>query len=87
MSNLLAQPSKLPSNQFDHFYKGGYRIGKLRKGPGFGIFLALAGNGVMRFSNSNPLEVSIGDAIVIPYAAGEMNLENCAGILSRPPKA
>ncbi len=34
MSNFLAQPSKLPSNQFDHFYKGGYRIGKLRKGPG-----------------------------------------------------
>lgn len=27
-------PIKLPSNQFDHFYKGGYRIGKLRNGPG-----------------------------------------------------
>jgi mannose-6-phosphate isomerase len=27
-------PSKLPSNQFDHFYRGGYRIGKLRNGPG-----------------------------------------------------
>ena len=27
-------PSKLPSNQFDHFYKGGNRIGKLRNGPG-----------------------------------------------------
>ena len=25
---------KLPSNQFDHFYKGGYRIGALRHGPG-----------------------------------------------------
>ena len=34
MSNLMAVPMKLPSNQFDHFYKGGYRIGKLRKGPG-----------------------------------------------------
>ena len=34
MSNFLAQPSKLPSNQFDHFYKGGNRIGKLRSGPG-----------------------------------------------------
>lgn len=29
-----AQPSKLPSNQFDHFYKGGNRIGALRHGPG-----------------------------------------------------
>lgn len=34
MSNLIAKPSKLPSNQFDHFYKGGNRIGKLRNGPG-----------------------------------------------------
>jgi len=34
MSNLIARPSKLPSNQFDHFYKGGNRIGKLRNGPG-----------------------------------------------------
>jgi mannose-6-phosphate isomerase len=34
MSNPIAKPSKLPSNQFDHFYKGGNRIGQLRKGPG-----------------------------------------------------
>jgi hypothetical protein len=39
----------------------------------------------MRFSNADPLEVNIGDAIVIPYSAGELSLENCAGILSRPP--
>ncbi len=30
----MPQPSKLPANQFDHFYKGGNRIGALRKGPG-----------------------------------------------------
>ena len=30
----MIKPQKLPSNQFDHFYKGGYRIGSLRKGPG-----------------------------------------------------
>jgi mannose-6-phosphate isomerase len=34
MSNLEVKPLKLPSNQFDHFYKGGDRIGKLRNGPG-----------------------------------------------------
>ena len=34
MSSFVPQPAKLPSNQFDHFYKGGYRIGKLRNGPG-----------------------------------------------------
>ena len=27
-------PIILPSNQFDHFYRGGYRIGELRNGPG-----------------------------------------------------
>jgi len=70
----------------DNFFRADYLTGDSRKiEPGFGIFLALAGNGVMRFSNADPLEVNIGDAIVIPYAAGELSLENCAGILSRPP--
>ena len=30
----MITPQKLASNQFDHFYKGGYRIGALRNGPG-----------------------------------------------------
>jgi len=30
----MAKPEKLASNQFDHFYKGGYKIGALRHGPG-----------------------------------------------------
>lgn len=34
MTTMKIIPTKLPSNQFDHFYKGGYRIGKLRNGPG-----------------------------------------------------
>ena len=34
MPQSPALPSKLPSNQFDHFYRGGNRIGALRKGPG-----------------------------------------------------
>ena len=34
MKNSSALVAKLPSNQFDHFYRGGNRIGKLRKGPG-----------------------------------------------------
>ena len=70
----------------DNFFRADYLTGDSRKiEPGFGIFLALAGNGVMRFSNADPLEANIGDAIVIPYSAGELSLENCAGILSRPP--
>ena len=70
----------------DNFFRADYLTGDSRKiEPGFGIFLALAGSGLMRFSNVDPLEVNIGDAIVIPYSAGELSLENCAGILSRPP--
>lgn len=34
MSLNSTTPSKLPSNQFDHFYRGGNRIGALRNGPG-----------------------------------------------------
>ena len=34
MSQSSTTPSKLPSNQFDHFYRGGNRIGALRNGPG-----------------------------------------------------
>ena len=34
MNNPSPSAAKLPSNQFDHFYRGGNRIGKLRKGPG-----------------------------------------------------
>jgi len=34
MNNSSPLVAKLPSNQFDHFYRGGNRIGKLRKGPG-----------------------------------------------------
>jgi len=30
----MPSPQKLPANQFDHFYRGGNRIGKLRGGPG-----------------------------------------------------
>jgi len=49
--------------------------------------VVLAGSGVMNFSNSEKLNVSTGDAVVIPHCAGEFSIENCAGILSRPPKA
>jgi mannose-6-phosphate isomerase len=34
MSHAPVAPQKLPSNQFDHFYRGGNRIGALRHGPG-----------------------------------------------------
>ena len=72
----------------DNFFRADYLTGDSKKvEPGFGVFLVLAGSGVMNFSNSEKLNVSTGDAVVIPHCAGEFSIENCAGILSRPPKA
>ena len=72
----------------DDFFRADYLTGDSRKvEPGFGVFLALAGNGVMKFSNASAIGVNIGDAIVVPHSAGELSIENCAGIFSRPPKA
>jgi len=72
----------------DNFFRADYLTGDdKRTDPGFGIFLVLDGNGVMKFSNASPLQVSKGDAVVIPYSAGNLSIENCLGILSRPPKA
>ena len=72
----------------DDFFRADYLTGDSRRvEPGFGVFLALSGNGVMKFSNASAIGVNIGDAIVVPHSAGELSIENCAGILSRPPKA
>jgi mannose-6-phosphate isomerase len=54
---------------------------------GFGVFLALAGDGKMIFDTDQTLSVQQGDAIVIPYCAGGFTLKDCSGILSRPPAA
>ena len=54
---------------------------------GFGIFLCLSGEGELDFENSGKLAVKSGDAVVIPFAAGTFTVNNCVGILSRPPAA
>ena len=72
----------------DKFFRADYLSADSKKiEPGFGIFLVLSGEGAMNFSNSDALRVKKGDAVVIPYSAGEFSIENCAGIISRPPKA
>ena len=72
----------------DNFFRADYLTGDSKKiEPGFGIFLVLTGDGVMNFGNGEKLGVSTGDAVVIPFAAGNFSIENCAGILCRPPKA
>jgi mannose-6-phosphate isomerase len=71
----------------DSFFRADFLAEDSKKiEPGFGIFLVLSGEGHLHFSEAQPLSVSKGDAIVIPYSAGELSVTNCAGIISRPPK-
>jgi len=70
------------------FFRADYLTqGHAKVESGFGIFLALSGEGLMIFDNDKELEIKQGDAVVIPYCAGGFTLSNCSGILSRPPAA
>ena len=70
------------------FFRADYLTqGHVKVDSGFGVFLALFGEGAMIFDNDQRLEIKQGDAIVIPHSAGGFTLSNCSGILSRPPAA
>lgn len=72
----------------DSFFRADYLTsGSASGGAGFGIFLSLSGDGAMLFDSGQSLTINQGDAVVIPYCAGSFKLENCSGILSRPPAA
>lgn len=70
------------------FFRADYLTGDDKKvEAGFGIFLCLTGDGELVFENSENIKVSRGDAVVIPFNAGSFTINNCGGILSRPPAA
>jgi mannose-6-phosphate isomerase len=70
------------------FFRADYLTeGHAKVESGFGIFLALSGEGEMIFENDHPLAVKQGEAVVIPYRAGSFTLSGGTGILSRPPAA
>jgi len=72
----------------DPFFRADYLTGDDKKvEAGFGIFLCLSGDGKLVFENTGDLDIKAGDAIVIPHSAGRFTVNNCAGILSRPPAA
>ena len=72
----------------DPFFRADYLTGDDKKiEAGFGIFLCLSGDGELVFENAGSLSIKSGDAIVVPFSAGSFVVNNCAGILSRPPAA
>jgi len=72
----------------DPFFRADYLTGDDKKiEAGFGIFLCLSGDGELVFENTGNLGIEAGDAVVVPYSAGSFTVNNCAGILSRPPAA
>lgn len=52
---------------------------------GFGILLVLENSGFLAFENDNRLDVTKGDAILIPYSNGSWELNGASGIVCRPP--
>ena len=72
----------------DPFFRADYLTGDDKKvEAGFGLFLCLSGDGELFFENAGKLGIKAGDAVVVPYSAGSFVVNNCAGILSRPPAA
>jgi len=54
---------------------------------GFAVILVLDGDGEINFANSPKLEITKGDALVIPYSAGAYSLTGANAIICRPPLA
>ena len=54
---------------------------------GFAILLVLNGSGTMVLSNAERIDVTRGDALVVPYSAGSWKLRGASGVVSRPPLA
>ena len=72
----------------DPYFRADYLTGKQSKiAAGFSIFLALTGNGSINFENDGALDVEKGDAILIPYSAGNWELNGANGVVCRPPLA
>lgn len=70
------------------YFRADYLTGKESKvAAGFSIFLTLAGNGVIKFDSADSLNVGKGDAVLIPYSAGNWELSSAAGVVCRPPLA
>lgn len=70
----------------DPYFRADYLTGKESQiAAGFSILLVLTGTGSIKFDNAQTLDLQKGDAILIPYSAGNWNLTGAAGVVCRPP--
>jgi len=52
----------------------------------FSVILVIAGEGILRTENAGSIAISHGDAIVVPYSAGEYEVIGVSAICCRPPR-
>ena len=84
----IDKSQKIFNSIADDFFRADYLTGDDQViEAGFGILLVLEGSGTLDFKNFGSLSISSGDAVVIPYNAGEFSLTSCKAIISRPPSA
>ncbi len=70
------------------YFRADYLTGKASKiEAGFGILLILDGSGTLTFDGAEKMDITKGDAIVIPHANGNWTLNGASGIVCRPPDA
>jgi mannose-6-phosphate isomerase len=68
------------------YFRADYLTGKNSYIPaGFSIFLTLEGNGLIKFDNAPAMDITRGDAILIPHSAGNWSLNGASGVVCRPP--
>jgi mannose-6-phosphate isomerase len=68
------------------YFRADYLTGKASAIPaGFSIFLTLESSGSIKFDNAPAMEITKGDAILIPFNAGNWILNGASGVVCRPP--
>jgi len=68
------------------YFRADYLTGKNSSiAAGFSIFLTLEGIGSIKFDNAPAMDITKGDAILIPHSAGNWSLSDASGVVCRPP--
>ena len=80
------QSQSLFTSKADGYFRADLLPGDGSKtNAGFSILLMLDGDGILKTTNSGSIAVGHGDALVIPWSAGDWSLNGGVGIVCRPP--